>query len=75
MAQSKRHSIIETLVNAVTGYMLALVLNYYLVPLFYPGTIPSVSKSFWLTVIFTGASMVRTYVFRRLFVRWEILCR
>jgi len=69
--QSRVTSAVETLINAATGYALAIGVNYYLIPLVYPGTVSTVRGSVGLTFVFTGLSMVRTYVLRRAFVRWE----
>lgn len=66
--QSKRMSLIETLVNQGTGYVLAVAMNHYLIPWVYP-TVKSTAKgTAFLTVAFTAVSIIRSYGFRRLFV-------
>lgn len=65
--QSKRMSMVETLVNQGTGYVLALAMNHYLIPWIYPTVRPSLKGSITLTVLFTAASVIRSYAFRRLF--------
>lgn len=69
--QSKKHSLVETVVNGVTSYGIAIVMNYYLVPLVYPEVKPTVSGAAGYTFMFAAVSMLRTYLFRRLFARWE----
>ncbi len=71
MAQSKKHSLIESLVNSGTGYLLAMAMNYYLVPMIYTGAKATAGGAFWLTAIFTALSIVRTYIVRRGFARME----
>lgn len=67
--QTKRWSLIETLVNAVTSYGVAVMLNWWLIPIFYPGVQSNARGSIGLTLAFTAVSVVRTYLFRRIFVR------
>lgn len=67
--QSKRWSFIETLINAATGYAIAITLNWWLIPVFYPGVQSNARGSIGLTLAFTVVSVVRSYVFRRVFVR------
>lgn len=69
--QSKKMSMVETVVNAITSYAVALVMNYYFVPLIYPAVKPTVRGSAVLTILFTVVSMMRTYTFRRIFAWLE----
>lgn len=69
--QSKRMSLLETVINSGTGYAVALAMNYYLIPLVYPTVRPSAKGTVALTLMFTLVSVVRTYVIRRLFVWLE----
>lgn len=63
--QSKKMSMIETLASTFIGYSVATVANYYILPLF--GAPVSLSAASWIGVIFTGISLVRGYLVRRLF--------
>lgn len=67
MPQSKTASFIEALANTVSGFALGVVLNYYLLPVY--GLRVSAMDSMSLTLIFTIATTLRSYVWRRLFNR------
>ena len=63
--QSRRASFIESIANVVVGFSVATIANYYIIPLFgYPVTF---SDSFWIGAVFTVISIIRSYLFRRLF--------
>lgn len=67
MAQSRAMSLVEQLCNVGSGMLLALVVGQLVYPLFgYP---VSVSDNFALTAVFTAVSIVRGYVWRRIFNR------
>ncbi len=63
--QSKKHSMIETVVGTAVAFVISALLQYYVVtPLF---DLPkSVSSSLGITVFFTVISLVRSYYWRRL---------
>lgn len=63
--QSKRASFYESLFNTFSGFLLSLIVGYFLYPLF--GMPQSLNSSFWITVIFTIISVIRNYGSRRLF--------
>jgi len=65
MEQSKRASLLESLFNTFSGFLLSLVTGYFLYPVF--GMTQSWGNSFWITVIFTIISIARNYGSRRLF--------
>lgn len=65
MEQSKRASFMESLFNTFSGFLLSLIVGYFLYPYF--GMRQSLGDSFWITVIFTVISIVRNYGSRRLF--------
>lgn len=64
--QGKRHSIVEALCNTGSGFVIAYFFGQFIV---YPllGVKVSASENFWSTCIFTVVSIVRSYVWRRLF--------
>ena len=47
-----------SVVNVAVGFGVSLVLTYYILPLFF-GVPRSVSKSFAITAIYTGAALAR----------------
>lgn len=65
MGQPKLHSFIESCMNTSSGFVLGYVSNILLFPLF--GIHISVAATFWYTMILTVISVVRGYVWRRIF--------
>ena len=59
--QSKKHSILEILANTASGFIVSLTITTFLIP--YMATV----GAFGVTCIFTVVSLVRSYVWRRLF--------
>ena len=65
MSQSRSKSLFETVTSTAIGFVVSLVLTAIVMPAFgYPTTW---SHDFWITVIFTVASVARGYAVRRLF--------
>src|SRR5687768_4760225 len=64
--QSRKESLVKSLLNTLSGFILSyLVWVLVASPLF---NIPvNYTESFWITCLFTGVSVVRSYVWRRLF--------
>ena len=63
--QSKKDSLIESLTSTTIGIIIGIVLNLTILPIFgYP---VSVVDSLWISIIFTIASIIRSYVIRRWF--------
>lgn len=65
--QKKSHSALEALFNTLIGFGVSMIANLLVLPCF--GLKVTVSSAFWIGVIFTGISIVRSYVLRRLFNR------
>lgn len=63
--QKRRHSILEACIGTAIGYVVAFGLNYGVLPLW--GFKPDIQDTFWITNIFTVASVIRSYYVRRLF--------
>ena len=63
--QSRRRSFIEACTNVCVGIVLAWGVTFAVFPAF--GYEPTVMKSLWISLIFTGVSLVRSYLLRRLF--------
>lgn len=64
--QSKRMSLVETITNQATGFFISWLLNLFVFPKLF-GYHLSGSQSFVTTLLFTGISIVRSYVVRRTF--------
>lgn len=68
MRQSRRGSAIESALNICVGYGLSVAANVTVLPLF--GMHPTVAESMVIGLVFTGISLVRSYVIRRIGNRW-----
>ena len=63
--QTKRQSLIETLTSVFVGWLIGVILNLTILPLFNYNI--TVVDSLWVSLIFTVISVVRGYVIRRFF--------
>ena len=63
--QTKKQSLIETLTSVFVGWLIGVILNMLVLPLFdYDIT---VVDSLWVSLIFTVVSVIRGYIIRRWF--------
>jgi len=67
MSQSRRLSMIEAVTNVVVGYALAVITQLIVFPLF--GLQASLGDNLAIGILFTGGSLIRSYILRRLFAR------
>lgn len=67
MSQSRLHSFIEAWTGTAIGFVISMALCFIVYPLF--GHSFTVAQNFWITVIFTIASVIRGYAVRRMFNR------
>jgi hypothetical protein len=67
--QSKKRSFIEAVTNVLVGYLVAVISNLIVLPLF--GYQVSLFDGFAIGVVFTVISLIRSYVIRRLFNRFD----
>ncbi len=65
MQQSKIESIIESFVNVLIGYFVALVSQLFVFPMF--GINVPFTTNLWIGAWFTVISLVRSYIIRRWF--------
>ena len=63
--QSKKQSLIETLTSVFVGWLIGVILNMLVLPLFDYNI--TVVDSLWVSLIFTVVSVIRGYVIRRTF--------
>jgi hypothetical protein len=63
--QSIHHSILETITNVVVGYVLAVLTQLIVFPLY--GITTTFSQNAQVGIIFTVVSLIRSYVLRRIF--------
>lgn len=68
MKDSKLKSFSESLLNILIGFSVAYISNLIVLPLFWYNV--SYWDSFWIALIFTIISLLRSYLIRRLFVNW-----
>lgn len=65
--QSKTHSIIESVVNVLIGYFVALASQLIIFPMF--GIYVTIKDNMFIGLWFTVISIARSYVLRRIFTR------
>lgn len=65
--QSRRMSMIETCVSIAIGFVVSMVIQAFVLPAF--GHDITLAQNFWITCIFTVASIARGYLVRRFFVK------
>lgn len=63
--QSVHHSILETITNVVVGYVLAMLTQVIVFPLY--GITTTFKQDAQVGLIFTVVSLIRSYVLRRMF--------
>ena len=68
--QSKRNSAFEATTNVAIGYLVSVLANVLILPLF--GYNVPIGDSFAIGLAFTIVSLVRSYVLRRIFNRLDI---
>lgn len=64
--QTKTHSLIEQILNIGTGFIIAVCLWEFLIAGLIRDGYLELDNSIVITLIFTGISLVRGYIFRRL---------
>ena len=63
--QSRKHSLLEALLNTASGFITSLITQWLVFPWF--NFTPSLRENITITAIFTIVSIVRSYAWRRLF--------
>ncbi|ODS95548.1 MAG: hypothetical protein ABS56_15605 [Lautropia sp. SCN 69-89] len=63
MKQSRLMSLVESLANVLVGYVVAVVTQMVVFPLF--GLAVTISENLLIGLIFTAVSIVRSYALRR----------
>tara|TARA_R110000744_G_C18988288_1_gene520224 strand:+ start:160 stop:387 length:228 start_codon:yes stop_codon:yes gene_type:complete len=63
--QSKKASLIEALINVTVGYLVAVLANYIVLPMF--GYMVNITDSFYIGIVFMIIGIIRSYLLRRLF--------
>jgi|APGre2960657404_1045060.scaffolds.fasta_scaffold00061_39 membrane protein implicated in regulation of membrane protease activity len=66
MAQSKTSSLVESILNQISGFLLSLFVWAYVVAPLY-GFSPDWGTNFEITAIFAVVSTARSYLWRRFF--------
>ncbi|SDX56962.1 hypothetical protein [Paracoccus sanguinis] len=67
MTQSRALSLVEAAANVLVGYVLAVITQIVLFPLF--GWNPTLAQNMRIGLAFAGVSLARGYLLRRLFER------
>ena len=63
--QTKKWSMIESMTSTTIGWLIGVILNMLVLPLFDYNI--TVIDSLWVSLIFTVVSVIRGYVIRRFF--------
>ena len=61
-------SLIESIIDVGSGFVLAILIQLYIFPLF--GLYPSILDSIGIALIFTGVSIMRSWIWRVIFKRY-----
>jgi len=67
--QSKRNSAFEAATNVAIGYLVSVLANVLILPMF--GYNVTIGDSFAIGLAFTIVSLVRSYILRRIFNRLD----
>ena len=65
MNQPKKHSLLESIVNTITGILFNYIINLYILPLY--GIKITNSQNFAMIFTFLILSTLKVYIIRRLF--------
>jgi hypothetical protein len=66
--QSNKYSIIETITNVGSGFFISMILNLTFLPIFTKDIAEGVlSTAIIIGLVYTGVSMIRSFIFRRFF--------
>ena len=65
--QTKRQSLVESIANTFTGFVISFASTFLIFPLM--GFESTTGKNLIITVFFTGVSIIRNYILRRVFNR------
>lgn len=67
--QSRKQSFLEALLNTASGFLTSLLTQWMVFPWFHFR--PTVRENLTITAIFTSVSIVRSYVWRRVFNHFQ----
>jgi hypothetical protein len=70
VGQTKLQSFVEANINTCAGFVLAVVVNWLVLPLF--GYDVTWADSIGITLVFTVIGVARMYVIRRIFNWWHV---
>jgi len=62
-------SLIESFIDVGSGFVLAILIQLLIFPLF--DLQPSILDSIWIALIFTGVSITRSWIWRLVFKRYD----
>jgi len=70
MKQSRRMSLVESIANVLVGYGVALAAQVVVFPWF--DMTVTLGQNAQIGLIFTGVSLARSYLLRRVFEGWRV---
>jgi hypothetical protein len=68
MKDNKLKSLTESILNILIWFIIAYISNLIVLPMFWYNV--TAEDWFWIAIVFTIISLVRSYIIRRLFVNW-----
>jgi hypothetical protein len=69
--QSKKDSLLETLVSVGSGASIAFLMNLFVLPIFIDDIANQVlSTALLISVFYTTVSIIRSFIFRRIFTKF-----
>ena len=72
--QTKLESILEVLINVSTGFIVAMLVWKFVIPVFWPRMAGPMWENFFITALFTISSVGRGYLWRRFFNgKWYVI--
>lgn len=69
--QLRRHSIAEVCLNTASGFVVSYLAGLVIFPA--AGMPVTPGQNFLVVTMYTGISLVRSYLWRRLFNRWSLV--
>ena len=67
--QTRKQSLCEAMLNIGSGFIVAYIIWIAIVPLIWPHLKSNYNEAFGLTSLFTIASIIRSYIWRRVMER------
>lgn len=67
MEQTRIESLVEVSVNILIGFGVSFLMNWFIIPAFFPEVVMTLGANFFMGVAYTVVSAIRSYIIRRWF--------